>query len=88
MFDSEDGSYSNHTPSPYTKISQNGTPKTMVDKPQSDNVSNGFVSDTVKVVENPVVHVEEASDDSTSNSKFIITVLLVFIKNIFLHLTF
>lgn len=68
VFDSEDGSYSNHTSSPYTKVSQNGTPKTVVEKPKIDNDVNDFVSDGANVVENPVVHIEEASDDSTSNS--------------------
>lgn len=31
-------------------------------------ISNGILNDTTHLIDNPVVHIEEASDDSTSNS--------------------
>ncbi|RZC34347.1 suppressor protein SRP40-like, partial [Asbolus verrucosus] len=63
VFDSDSASCSNNAESPYLKILENGTPKNRVKKLQ-----NGMVNDTTHLIDNPVVHIEEASDDSNSNS--------------------
>lgn len=44
---------------------KNGTTNSII--PTSD-INNGMLSDTTHLIDNPVVHIEEASDDSTSNS--------------------
>lgn len=62
MFDADNASSSNHTDSPYLKL-KNGTPKKI-----KTDLQNGIVNDTAHLIDNPVVHVEEASDDSNSNS--------------------
>ncbi|XP_044256304.1 uncharacterized protein LOC123006137 [Tribolium madens] len=63
VFESDNASCSNTTESPYLKILENGTPKT-----KSKKLQNGVVCDTTHLIDNPVVHIEEASDDSNSNS--------------------
>ncbi|EFA12608.2 hypothetical protein TcasGA2_TC006849 [Tribolium castaneum] len=63
VFESDSASCSNTAESPYLKILENGTPK-----PKSKKLQNGVVSDTTHLIDNPVVHIEEASDDSNSNS--------------------
>ncbi|XP_049818563.1 uncharacterized protein LOC109599018 isoform X2 [Aethina tumida] len=67
VFDAENaGCSTNPASSPYTKITQNGTPRDPT--PKSNGIQNGVVKDTTHLIDNPVVHIEEASDDSTSNS--------------------
>jgi hypothetical protein len=63
VFDSDSASCSNNAESPYLKILENGTPKN-----RSKKLQNGVVNDTTHLIDNPVVHIEEASDDSNSNS--------------------
>lgn len=65
VFDAENAGSSNHTDSPYLKL-KNGsnTPK----KQPNTELQNGILNDTAHLIDNPVVHIEEASDDSTSNS--------------------
>lgn len=48
----------------YLKLSQNGTPQVF----KKLDVDNGAFQDKAHLIDNPVVHIEEASDDSTSNS--------------------
>ncbi|ENN72958.1 hypothetical protein YQE_10411, partial [Dendroctonus ponderosae] len=71
VFDAENPGTSNglspSSGSPYLKILQNGTPKNPLARP------NGLqhaptVKEVTLLIDNPVVHVEEASDDNTSNS--------------------
>ncbi|KAH1010788.1 hypothetical protein HUJ05_005032 [Dendroctonus ponderosae] len=71
VFDAENPGTSNglspSSGSPYLKILQNGTPKNPQARP------NGLqhaptVKEVTLLIDNPVVHVEEASDDNTSNS--------------------
>ncbi|KAF7271135.1 hypothetical protein GWI33_015961 [Rhynchophorus ferrugineus] len=51
----------------YLRILQNGTPKNPLGRPAG--LQNGTTVKTVThLIDNPVVHIEEASDDSTSNS--------------------
>lgn len=64
VFDTDNASSSNHTDSPYLKLKNGGTPK----KQPKTELQNGMVNDTAHLIDNPVVHIEEASDDSTSNS--------------------
>lgn len=52
--------------SPYLKLSQDGTPKRSPKK--TCELENGTLNDTTYLIDNPMVHIEEASDDSTSNS--------------------
>ncbi|KAF5282873.1 hypothetical protein FQR65_LT14197, partial [Abscondita terminalis] len=67
VFDADNGSCSNQSAnSPYTKLSQNGTPKSSPIQPNLD--VNDKSSKVTHVIGNPVVQIEEASDDSTSNS--------------------
>lgn len=49
------------------KISQNGTPQ-VFKKLDLDIDTTGTFQDKAHLIDNPVVHIEEASDDSTSNS--------------------
>ncbi|KAJ8937765.1 hypothetical protein NQ318_006628, partial [Aromia moschata] len=51
---------------PYFKVVQNGTPRRQGRKPIG--LQNGMVRDSSHLIDNPAVHIEEASDDSTSNS--------------------
>lgn len=44
---------------------KNGTAANIL---STSDVTNGILSDTTHLIDNPVVHIEEASDDSTSNS--------------------
>ncbi|XP_063910876.1 uncharacterized protein LOC135128017 isoform X2 [Zophobas morio] len=64
VFDSDSASCSNNAESPYLKILENGT----TPKSRSKKLQNGIVNDTTHLIDNPVVHIEEASDDSNSNS--------------------
>lgn len=57
---------SSNTDTNYVKVVQNGTPKSRTKKP--NHLQNGTLTDTAHLIDNPVVHIEEASDDSTSNS--------------------
>ncbi|KAJ8949722.1 hypothetical protein NQ314_008120 [Rhamnusium bicolor] len=68
VFEAENASCSNSggVEAPYFKVLQNGTPKKPGKKP--NGLQNGMVKDPGHLLDNPVVHVEEASDDSTSNS--------------------
>lgn len=63
VFDSDTGTSSNNPESPYLKIIENGTPKHRTAK-----IQNGNITDSTHLIDNPVVHIEEASDDSNSNS--------------------
>lgn len=68
VFDADTGSCSNHSAnSPYIKLSQNGTPKDLSLQPNLES-SNNKPTKVTHVIGNPVVQIEEASDDSTSNS--------------------
>lgn len=64
VFDADpgDAGSSNHANSPYLKL-KNGT-----SKPPKVELQNGILNDTSHLIDHPVVHVEEASDDSNSNS--------------------
>ncbi|KAJ8978526.1 hypothetical protein NQ317_000898 [Molorchus minor] len=64
VYDAENAGCSNgEGVEPYFKVVQNGTPKKPPRKPAGmQNGMNGHL------IDNPVVHIEEASDDSTSNS--------------------
>lgn len=64
VFESDNASSSNHTDSPYLKLKNGSTPK----KQPKTELQNGILNDTAHLIDNPVVHIEEASDDSTSNS--------------------
>ncbi|KAJ8922378.1 hypothetical protein NQ315_004321 [Exocentrus adspersus] len=72
VFDAENAGCSNNgaVETPYFKVLQNGTPN----KPRRKStglqigLQNGMVNDANHLIDHPVVHVEEASDDSTSNS--------------------
>ncbi|KAF5294115.1 hypothetical protein FQA39_LY13486 [Lamprigera yunnana] len=67
VFDADNGSCSNNgANSPYVKLSQNGTPKSSTLQPTVD--ANTKPPAVTHVIGNPVVQIEEASDDSTSNS--------------------
>lgn len=68
VFDADTASCSNYQDSsPYLKVSRSSTPKSR--KRSSPGVENGIIlNDTTHLIDNPVVHVEEASDDSASNS--------------------
>lgn len=72
VFDAENpgcsnGSAGTNNESAYLKILQNGTPKNPLGRP--NGLQNGStVKEVTHLIDNPVVHVEEASDDSTSNS--------------------
>ncbi|GJQ87971.1 hypothetical protein Trydic_g12900 [Trypoxylus dichotomus] len=55
--------------SPYLQVPQESTPKASITTTRRrSGVENGSVSDTTHLIDNPVVHIEEASDDSNSNS--------------------
>ncbi|XP_017773424.1 PREDICTED: uncharacterized protein LOC108560408 isoform X2 [Nicrophorus vespilloides] len=59
VFETENGK----TESPYLKLQQDGTPE------RNSEVDNGKAgNDTTYLIDNPMVHIEEASDDSNSNS--------------------
>ncbi|XP_072383110.1 uncharacterized protein [Diabrotica undecimpunctata] len=69
VFDAENAGCSNGTSGkgPYFEVLQNGTPQ----KPSNgavNSMQNGMVKENGHIIDNPVVHIEEASDDSTSNS--------------------
>lgn len=70
VFDAEHAGTSNDgttAKGPYFDVLQNGTPqKPTVNKP--NGLQNGMVKENGHIIDNPVVHIEEASDDSTSNS--------------------
>ncbi|KAB0796998.1 hypothetical protein PPYR_11059 [Photinus pyralis] len=67
VFDADTGSCSNHSAnSPYIKLSQNGTPKNP--SLQHNVETTPKPTKVTHVIGNPVVQIEEASDDSTSNS--------------------
>lgn len=53
--------------SPYLQVSKEDTPKHSIGRRRSC-LENGIINDTTHLIDNPVVHVEEASDDSNSNS--------------------
>lgn len=65
VFDADGNNISspNHASSPYMKL-KNGTASIL----STSDLTNGVLSDTAHLIDNPVVHIEEASDDSTSNS--------------------
>lgn len=53
----------------YLKISQNGTPQVFKKLDMDIDTTTGTTfQDKAHLIDNPVVHIEEASDDSTSNS--------------------
>ncbi|KAI4470682.1 hypothetical protein MML48_1g15078 [Holotrichia oblita] len=55
--------------SSYLQIPQEGTPKaSLMSTKRKSGLENGIISDTAHLIDNPVVHIEEASDDSNSNS--------------------
>ncbi|CAG9864594.1 unnamed protein product [Phyllotreta striolata] len=68
VFDSDNAGPSNGTPgkAPYFDVVQNGTPKRQSNK--SASLQNGMVRENGHIIDNPVVRIEEASDDSNSNS--------------------
>lgn len=71
VFDAENAGCSNGSAganeAPYLRILQNGTPKNPLGRP--GGLQNGStVKEVTHLIDNPVVHIEEASDDSTSNS--------------------
>lgn len=74
VFDAENAGCSNSAAAApeasYFKVLQNGTPKKPRRKSNGLQVGlqNGMVKESGHIIDNPVVHVEEASDDSTSNS--------------------
>ncbi|XP_018569844.1 uncharacterized protein LOC108909882 [Anoplophora glabripennis] len=72
VFDAENAGCSNSgaVETSYFKVLQNGTPKKPRRKSNGFQVGlqNGMVKESGHIIDNPVVHVEEASDDSTSNS--------------------
>lgn len=55
--------------SPYLQVRRDSetTPK-VPKKTSKSGLENGIISDTAHLIDNPVVHIEEASDDSNSNS--------------------
>lgn len=68
VFDADNATTSNTVSNDvtYIKVVQNGaTPKSKVKK---SSLQNGAINDTARLIDNPVVHIEEVSDDSTSNS--------------------
>lgn len=69
VFEADTATTSNNTSSPYLKILENGTTQNGIGSPKQQHIlENGLPSDTTHLIDNPVVHIEEASDDSTSNS--------------------
>ncbi|KRT83203.1 hypothetical protein AMK59_3274 [Oryctes borbonicus] len=55
--------------SPYLQIPEESTPRASITSTRRrSGVENGIISDTAHLIDNPVVHIEEASDDSNSNS--------------------
>lgn len=71
MFEAADNATCSNNVCPdtnYIKVVQNGTPKSSRNKKFNNNFQNGLLNDTTHLIDNPVVHIEEASDDSTSNS--------------------
>lgn len=54
---------------PCLNVPQEGTPLTSTTSTRrGSSLENGTISDTAHLIDNPVVHIEEASDDSNSNS--------------------
>ncbi|XP_056635882.1 uncharacterized protein LOC130444651 [Diorhabda sublineata] len=69
VFDADNASCSNGISGkgPYFEVLQNGTPQKSTNG-TATNVQNDIVRENGHIVDKPVVHIEEASDDSTSNS--------------------
>lgn len=76
MYDTDTGAIAaaatsnQHTESsPYLEIPREGTPKPPITNTnRRSGLENGVMSDTTHLIDNPVVHIEEASDDSNSNN--------------------
>lgn len=53
---------------PYVQVQEDSDVTPKVSKRSKSGLENGIISDTAHLIDNPVVHIEEASDDSNSNS--------------------